>query len=72
VLMSDGEATDSLSEFFRTIDSKRIGRDIPIYTILFAEAKERDMKALADGMGGRMFDGRKDVAKAFREARGYN
>lgn len=72
VLMSDGEATDSLADFFRTIDSRGIGRDIPIYTILFAEAKEKDMKALAQGMGGKMFDGRKDVAKAFREVRGYN
>ena len=72
VLMSDGAATDSLTAFFQTIDRQGIGRDIPIYTILFAEAKERDMKALADGMGGKMFDGRKDVAKAFREARGYN
>ena len=72
VLMSDGAATDSLADFFRTVDDRGIGRDIPIYTILFAEAKERDMKALAEGMGGKMFDGRKDVAKAFREARGYN
>jgi Ca-activated chloride channel family protein len=72
ILMSDGEATDSLSEFFRTVDQQRIGRDIPIYTVLFGQAKERDMKALADGMAGKMFDGRQDMAKAFREAKGYN
>ena len=72
ILMSDGEATDSLQEFFRTVDREHIGRDIPIYTILFGDAKERDMKALAEGMAGKMFDGRKDVAKAFREAKGYN
>jgi Ca-activated chloride channel family protein len=72
ILMSDGEPTDSLSEFFNTVDRQRIGRDIPIYTILFGQAKERDMKALADGMAGKMFDGRKDVARAFREAKGYN
>jgi Ca-activated chloride channel family protein len=72
ILMSDGEATDSLNEFFQTIDRERIGRDIPIYTILFGEAKERDMKDLADGMEGKMFDGRKDVERAFREAKGYN
>lgn len=47
ILMSDGEATDSLAEFFRTIDQRQIGRDIPIYTVLFGQAKERDMKALA-------------------------
>ena len=70
--MSDGEATDSLPEFFRIIDERRIGRDLPIYTVLFGQAKERDMKALADGMAGKMFDGRKDMAKAFREAKGYN
>jgi Ca-activated chloride channel family protein len=72
ILMSDGEATDSLTDFFRTVDQQRIGRDIPIYTVLFGQAKERDMKALADGMAGKMFDGRQDMAKAFREAKGYN
>lgn len=72
ILMSDGEATDSLQDFFRRVDQDRIGRDIPIYSVLFGQAKERDMKALADGMAGRMFDGRKDMAKAFREAKGYN
>ena len=72
ILMSDGEATDKLQDFVARIDQDRIGRDIPIYTVLFGEAKERDMKALADGMAGKMFDGRKDMAKAFREAKGYN
>jgi Ca-activated chloride channel family protein len=72
ILMSDGEATDSLTGFFSTIDRQRIGRDIPIYTILFGEAKEKEMKAIAEGMGGKMFDGRKDVERAFREAKGYN
>jgi Ca-activated chloride channel family protein len=72
ILMSDGEATDSLQDFFRRVDAERIGRDIPIYAVLFGQAKERDMKALADGMAGKMFDGRKDMARAFREAKGYN
>lgn len=72
ILMSDGEATDSLTDFFRAIDQQHIGRDIPIYSVLFGDAKERDMKALAAGMAGRMFDGRKDMARAFREAKGYN
>jgi Ca-activated chloride channel family protein len=72
ILMSDGEAGDRLEEFFRTVDQQRIGRDIPIYTVLFGQAKERDMKALADGMAGKMFDGRTDMARAFREAKGYN
>jgi Ca-activated chloride channel family protein len=72
ILMSDGEATDSLTEFFRTVDQQRLGRDIPIYAVLFGQAKERDMKALAEGMAGKLFDGRQDMAKAFREAKGYN
>ena len=54
------------------MDRQRIGRDIPVYSILFGEAKERDMKSLAEGMAGKLFDGRKDMAKAFREAKGYN
>jgi Ca-activated chloride channel family protein len=72
ILMSDGEATDSLKEFFQTVDREHIGRDIPIFTILFGEAKEEDMRALADGMSGKCFDGRKEVERAFREAKGYN
>jgi hypothetical protein len=30
------------------------------------------MKAFAEAMSGRMFDGRVDVVQAFREAKGYN
>jgi Ca-activated chloride channel family protein len=72
ILMSDGEATDSLEDFLTTVERQRIGRDIPIYTVLFGDAKEKDMKKLAQSMAGRMFDGRKDMARAFREAKGYN
>lgn len=72
ILMSDGEATDSLPEFLATVEQKRIGNDIPVYTVLFGDAKEKEMKALAQGMAGKMFDGRKDMARAFREAKGYN
>ena len=41
-------------------------------TILFGEADPQQMQELARVTSGRMFDGRKDMITAFREAKGYN
>lgn len=49
-----------------------MGKDIPVFTILFGDAKKEQMQEFAEAMSGRMFDGRTDVVQAFREAKGYN
>lgn len=48
------------------------GQDIPIFSILFAEAEEGKMKEIADLTHARVFDGRKNLVEAFKQVKGYN
>ncbi|XOF34364.1 MAG: substrate-binding and vWA domain-containing protein [Candidatus Electrothrix sp. YB6] len=73
IVMSDGVSEGSVDQFHRMLQGSGMGSgDIPVFTILFGQADKKQMQALADAMHGRMFDGRTDVVKAFREAKGYN
>ncbi|CAK8716943.1 MAG: Ca-activated chloride channel family protein [Candidatus Electronema aureum] len=72
IVMSDGMSEGSLNQFQTLIGGTNMGKDVPVFTILFGDAKPEQMKAFAEAMSGRMFDGRKDVVQAFREAKGYN
>lgn len=72
IVMSDGMSEGSLAQFNATLQGTGMGKDVPVFTILFGEAQPEQMKALAEAMSGRMFDGRVDVVQAFREAKGYN
>ena len=72
IVMSDGVSEGNFQQFQSMLTDTGMSKDIPVFTILFGQAKKEQMEALAEGMSGRMFDGRKDVVKAFREAKGYN
>ena len=72
IVMSDGQSQGSIQEFEQVVATENLSRDIPIYTILFGKATEAQMKPLAESTTGKMFDGRKDVVDAFRQAKGYN
>ncbi|MGD9503880.1 MAG: substrate-binding domain-containing protein [Syntrophobacteraceae bacterium] len=73
ILMTDGKSNEGrsfkdLQQAWRTVK----GKDIPVFSILFGEASGDQLGQIADLTRGRIFDGRKDLAKAFREAKGYN
>jgi len=71
VLLTDGEnnAPPDLAGFRRQMAG---AAPVRIFPILFGEANNADMAALADGSGGRVFDGRKSsLAPVFKEIRGY-
>ena len=72
IVMSDGMSEGSLTHFKSMLQGTGMGRDIPVFTILFGDAKKEQMQEFAEAMSGRMFDGRADVVQAFREAKGYN
>ena len=72
IVMSDGVSDGNFRQFQTMLAGSGLSRDMPVFTILFGKAKKEQMQALAEGMSGRMFDGRADVVKAFREAKGYN
>jgi Ca-activated chloride channel family protein len=71
VLLTDGLNTSGANlDTFRS----RVGTASParIFPILFGEASNTDMAALAQLTGGRVFDGRKAaLALVFKEIRGY-
>lgn len=72
VVMSDGMANGTMSASDLNASYEERGLDIPIFTILFGEASEEEMKALAEMSKARVFDGRKDLVHAFRTVKGYN
>ena len=51
---------------------KAIDQQIPIYSIMFGDANEYQMKQIADLTNAKVFDGKSDLVKAFKEVRGYN
>ena len=73
VVMSDGESNSgNLRELTSEVEKRSIANDVPVYTLLFASAKEAQMKELASAFGGRLFDGRKNLPATFQEVQGYN
>jgi Ca-activated chloride channel family protein len=75
VLMTDGENTQGLTQaeftrWYRTQGQSVSG--IPVFPILFGEGNARELRALADLTGGRLFDSRSNaLAAVFKEIRGY-
>lgn len=45
---------------------------IPVYGILFGDASDGQLKQITEVTSGRLFDGRKDLIDAFRQAKGNN
>lgn len=72
VVLTDGHANGpmGLEEFRARYD--QYGMDIPIFSILFADANPDEMEDLAQMSNARVFDGREDLVEAFRSVKGYN
>lgn len=71
VLMTDGQSNlGKYSEFEKFYNSNN--KQIPIYSIMFGDAYEKELQELANLTNGKTFDGKTDLLKAFKEVRGYN
>ncbi len=71
IAMTDGQANiGSISELKSTYT--RNGKQIPIYSIMFGSAIKRQLQEMATLSNGKVFDGKQDLKKAFKEVRGYN
>jgi Ca-activated chloride channel family protein len=75
VLMTDGENTAGhdakhfLSTYQRLPSQVRA---VKTFSILFGEAKPKELTDIADATGGRVFDSRSaQLTQAFKEIRGY-
>lgn len=71
IVMTDGEGNIGEFEDLQA-DYKELNVEIPIYSIKFASADERQLRKMADLSNGKVFDGSKDLVEAFTEVRGYN
>ena len=71
VLMTDGQANVGS---FSDLKSKygKMSKNIPIYSITFGSASETELNRIANLTNAKVFDGKADLVKAFKEVRGYN
>ena len=71
VLMTDGMGNvGSFSDLSSAY--KKMNKTIPIYSIMFGEASESQLKQISEMSNAKVFDGKTDLVKAFKEVRGYN
>ena len=71
ILMTDGASNSgSLRELQRYYQS--IGKDIPIYSIMFGIASSYQLDWIAELTNAKVFDGRTNLLEAFKQVRGYN
>ena len=71
ILMTDGASNSgSLRELQRYYQS--IGKDIPIYSIMFGSASSYQLDGIAELTNAKVFDGRTNLLEAFKQVRGYN
>jgi Ca-activated chloride channel family protein len=72
VLMTDGQSNvgrrlQDLQEAWTGL-----GRDIPVFAVMFGSASKEQLEPIAELTRGRLFDGRQDLAETFRAVRGYH
>ena len=71
ILMSDGMSNSgNIQDVINKWNSSKL--DIPIFSITFGNSDEAQLQELADFSKARVFDGKKDLEKAFKQAKGYN
>jgi len=70
LLMTDGESQGDPASFSRRYNETRLS--VPVYSIMFGSADPRQLNDLAKLSKGRVFDGRKNLIQALREAKSYN
>jgi Ca-activated chloride channel family protein len=70
ILMTDGESEDYFQEFSRIYTA--LGLDVPVFSIMFGDASQKQLDGLAALTRARVFDGKTDLAAAFKNAKGYN
>ena len=69
--MTDGQANVGT---FRQLKESYLKstKQIPIYSIMFGAADESELEDIAELTNAKVFDGKTDLVKAFKEVRGYN
>ena len=73
IAMTDGASDETNKRaLWDYVKSLSFGRDIPIHSIAFGNADEKQLKDLSNASIGRLFKAKDDLANALRKAKGYN
>jgi Ca-activated chloride channel homolog len=73
ILMTDGESNTGKTFANLQQQYQALGfGNLPVYSILFGGASRTQLDEIATFSSGRVFDGKKNLIDAFREAKGYN
>lgn len=71
IAMTDGAINvgnfKELQNYYNKLDNK-----IPVYSITFGNAREAELNKIAQLTNAKVFDGKTNLLKAFKEVRGYN
>ena len=71
ILMTDGQANrGTFSDLEKAY--KKYKKSIPIYSITFGDASERELNEIATLTNAKVFNGKINLIDAFKEVRGYN
>ncbi len=72
ILMTDGES--NYGKRYRDLEKayREMEMDVPVFSITFGKASSVQLEKIEDLTRARVFDGRHDLVKAFRKAKGYN
>lgn len=71
IIMTDGQSNYGNYSSLRT-KYRQIGKDIPIFGILFGEADASQLRDIASLTNATVFDGRTNLLAAFKQVRGFN
>lgn len=71
ILMTDGMGNIGAYSDLAT-SYTNINKQIPIYSIMFGQANQMQLNKIASLTNAKVFDGKQDLVKAFKEVRGYN
>ena len=73
ILMTDGKSNVGSYNILSTAyNSSLDNKSIPIYSIMFGNSDRSELTDIARLSNAKVFDGRNDLLKAFREVRSYN
>lgn len=71
ILLTDGMSEDRYADDFKEI-YEELDCKVPIFSIMFGDADDEQLKEVATFTNARVFDGRTNLINAFRSVKGYN
>jgi Ca-activated chloride channel family protein len=72
VLLTDGESNTGMAEYEFEYIIKAAENTVPVFSIMFGGASDKQLNGISELTKARTFDGRSDIISAFKQVRGYN